>query len=491
MLVSPGRYGYSLLDFGLIHVTAMFLASLGIYFLTIFNPSNKSKIIFFFVSVIIVMCFAMIDLTDTKDLLERVSGTDPVFLEINELQPLIDFRKLFVSMTSLEKAIDIYGFLIVLFPIFLFIPAQKLLKRESSLLLQLWLIVVSFASFYQNRYVRIFGVGSCIYSAFILYFLWNCLTRSIVFKNLSKVNVFCIFVLLLLIVRSTSVWRVSDFNIGIRKSELDAYNWIRNNTPKTSGYYDNKKPEYGILAYWDFGHHINYYAQRPVLANNMQNGVKNMADIFSSKNEEIASKICEDLGVKYVFMAPDRLLLPSTINYWPAYNKIERGPGYRALPYNVERSTDYKDWFYTWLNKDFGLHSRGNFGVSSYFRIVFANSESKSPSFSTILFERVKGAKLVLEAKPNSTARISLGIKLKDKILEYRKEAKAAENGYVCFVIPYSCYFNNGIVSTGELCNISLVSRETDRNVSGKVSIKEEDVISGNQIATNSILIFK
>ncbi len=491
MLVSPGRYGYSLLDFGIIHVSAMFLASLGIYALSKFNPSNKSKILFFSVSAIVIVLFALIDPTDTKDLLERVSGTDPVFLEINELQPIIYFSKLFVNIKSLEKAINNYGFLIVFYPLFMFIPAQKLLKRESALLLQLWLIVVAFASFYQTRYIRIFGVGSCIYSAFILYFLWNSLTTSYIFKNISKAKVYCIFVFLLLMVRSSSVWYLSIVKNDLRESELDAYNWIRDNTPKTSGYYDNKKPEYGILAYWDYGHFINYYAQRPVLANNMQNGVKNMADIFSSKNEESAYRICEDLGVKYVFMTPDRLFLPSIINFWPAYSKLERSSGYRALPYNVERSTDCDNWFFAWLNKSFGLHNRGDFGVSSYFRMVFANSENNSPIFSTILFERVKGAKLILEAKPNSTANISLGIKVRNKIFEYRKEAKVSENGYVSFIIPYSCYFNNGVVSTGEICNISLVSRETDKNISGKVSIKERDVILGNQIATKSILIFK
>ena len=112
-------------------------------------------------------------------------------------------------------------------------------------------------------------------------------------------------------------------------------------------------------------------------------------------------------------------------------------------------------------------------------------------SFSTILFERVKGAKLLLEAKPNSTAYISLGIKVRNKMFEYYKEAKVDESGYVSFIIPYSCYFNNGVISTGEIYNISLVSRETGKNVSGKFSIKEKDVILGNQIDNKNILIFK
>ncbi|MBP5470268.1 MAG: hypothetical protein J6Z11_13600, partial [Candidatus Riflebacteria bacterium] len=299
------------------------------------------------------------------------------------------------------------------------------------------------------------------------------------------------FVLLLLLARASSLWNLSTPNTEIRKSELQAYTWIKNNTAPTSGYYDTKKPEYAILAYWDYGNQINYFAHRPVVANNMQNGVKNMADIFSSKNEENANKICEELSIKYVFMTPDRVLFPSTIDYWPAYQKYERAPGYRALPYNVERSKDYEKWFYSWLMKDFGLRRRGNFNVTSNFRIVFANSESSSPSFSTMLFERVKGAKLVLKGKPNTEASINFGFKVNNKFINYHKESKTNENGYVTFVLPYSCYYNNGIVSTGELFDISLISNETGKKIIGKVSIKENDVITGNQVATNSIILFK
>ena len=491
MLLNPGRYGYILLDFGIIHIAAMFLASLGIYALTKFNPSNKSKIFFILISAIVITGFALIDPVDTKDLIERVSGVDPIFLEINELQPLINFSKLFVNLSSIEKAINSYGIYILLFPLFLFIPVKKLLKHNSALLMHYWLTIVAFASFYQNRYIRISGIGSCIFVAFILYFLWKNLIDYVDETKLSKIKIFCTFVLLLLLARASSLWNLSTPNTEIRKSELQAYTWIKNNTAQTSGYYDTKKPEYAILAYWDYGNQINYFAHRPVVANNMQNGVKNMADIFSSKDEETANKICEELSIKYVFMTPDRVLFPSTIDYWPAYQKFERAPGYRALPYNVERSKDYENWFYSWLMKDFGLRRRGNFNVTSNFRIVFANSESSSPSFSTMLFERVKGAKLVLKGKPNTVASINFGFKVNNMFFNYHKESTTNENGYVTFVLPYSCYYNNGIVSTGELFDISLISNETGRKIIGKVSIKENDVITGNQVATNSIILFK
>ena len=73
----------------------------------------------------------------------------------------------------------------------------------------------------------------------------------------------------------------------------------------------------------------------------------------------------------------------------------------------------------------------------------------------------------------------------------YQKEVKVSEDGYVCFILPYSCYFNNGIVSTGELYDFFIVSHETGKRVKGRVSIKEADVIAGNQVATGSVVIFK
>ena len=490
MLVSPSRYGTALLDFGIIHISALILAAVGIFVLTKFNPSNKIKIIFFSISAVIILLFGILDPADTKDLIERVVGTDPIFLEINELQPLIQFKKLFVNKNSIEKAVLNYNLFVFLLPLFIFISPKKLINKESASILHLWLIIVIFASFYQNRYIRIFGVGSSLFAAFILYYLWKSLSVYVDNTKLSKARISLIFILMLLSIRATSAWNIFNSESSkVRKSELEAFNWIKNNTPVTSGYYDDKKPEYAILAYWDFGHLINYYAHRPVIANNMQNGVKNMADIFSSKDEESAYKLCEELGVKYVFMAPDRVLFPSSIDYWSAYKNQERAPGYRSLPYNVERSKDYDKWFFPWLNRDFGLHSRGEFDITSYFRIIFANNETYSPMFSTMIFERVPGAKLILSGKPNSTASVSLGIRIGKRFFNYRKTQKVSDSGYVCFNLPYSCRFNNSIVATRELYDISLVSHETNKNVAGKVFVKESDVVAGNVVEASSIIL--
>lgn len=495
ILVSPGRYGTVLLDFGIIHISAMVLETFGIFVLSKFKATNKIRVLLLSMAVIIPSIYYLINPSNFIDLIGKVFGTDPIYVEIQELQPLIDLKNKTHSNTAIfSKAIINYGFLFFLFPIVLFGSVKRDINKDSVSLLKLWTIIVFLAGIYQCRYTRIFGIGSCIYVAFILFY---CLSRfKEKFRKKLKpltykiILIFCIL-LSLLVVRYTSMISLFIQNQNIRLSELEAFQWIKANTPATSGYYDTNKPEYGILAYWDFGHLINYYAHRPVIANNMQNGVKNMASIFSSKDEETAYKLCEDLKVKYVFMAPDRVLFPSTIDYWPAYKEQEPGPGYKALPYNVERSKDYDKWFFTWLNKSFGLMGRGGFGVTSHFRIIFGNAERKSPSFSTLLFERVKGAKLAIKAKPDSNAVVSLRLNVRGKLLNYFKVAKVSENGYAYFTLPYSCYFNNRIVRTSELYNISFVSHETDKKVVGKVLVKEEDVIMGNEVATGSIIMFK
>ena len=498
ILISPGRYGTVLLDFGIIHISAMVMITIGIFVLSKYKPTNKFRISLLALAVGIPLIFYLINPVNFQDLIEKVFGSDPIYQEIQELQPLIELKpRTRFNAHFIDKALENYSFFIILFPFFLFVSIKRFVNKDSVSLLKLWVTIVMLASFYQNRYIRIFGIGSCIYAAFIIFYCLCRYKEKNTYKNhslLDKIHYILVIFILVFIIRIPSlsyIFSNSLGNNGIRKSELEAFIWIKNNTPETSGYYDDKKPEYGILAYWDFGHQINYFAHRPVIANNMQNGVKNMADIFSSKDEETAYKLCEELGVKYVFVAPDRVFYTSTIDFWPAYRKQERGPGYRALPYNVERSKDYDKWFFSWLKNDLGLKNRGDFKTTSNFRIVFANEESGSPTYSTMLFEVVKGARLVLHGKPDSIASITLGMKIGNRFVTFRKETKVAENGYVTFILPYSCFYNNGIVFTGELYDISLVSHETNKRVKGRVAIKEADVIAGNQVATNSIFIFK
>lgn len=490
MLCSLSTYGITMLDFGYIHISAMVVATIGVWFITRVQPSTKNRIVALSSVVIVVGLFAIIDTADFTDIIERVSGVDPVFLDITELAPVLEFKNLYKNINSIEKLINIYGLAAFLMPVFFFVPAKKLFNRNSASVLQLWLSIAILASFYQNRYVRLLGVGNCLYAAFVLYLVWKGLSGLVAEAKLTKLRAACAFCILLLVVRVPAIWTYLGFTVEDRKSDMLAFDWIKKNTPPTSGYSDDKDPEYGILAYWDHGHVITHFAHRPTLANNMQNGIKNMADIFSSTDEETANQICKELKARYVYIQPDRVLYPKSMDYWPAYRNQPRKPGYTALSSNVERSKDYEEWFYTWIMSDYGLRKRGKFGVAQHFRVVFANEETKISGFSNLLMERVDGAKVVLRGRPGTTAEMSIGVTILNKYCVYKNTQTVDNDGFVRFNLPYSCWFNNGVVSTGELYEISITPEGKNHPVTGKVRISEEAVMNGNQIATTTIILF-
>ncbi len=490
MLCGLSTYGITMLDFGYIHISAMVVATIGVWILTRVKPSVRNRITALVSGIVVVALFAIIDTADFMDLIERVSGMDPAFLDITELAPVFAFNNLFKNINSIEKLINTYGIIAFLMPVFFFLPAKKLFNKNSAGILQIWLSILILASFYQNRYIRTLGIGNHLFAAFILYLIWKWLSGLVAESKLTKLRAACAFCMLLLMVRIPAIWTYLGFVSDKRQSDMAAYDWIKKNTPETSGYSDDKDPEYGILAYWDLGHTITHYAHRPTIANNMQNGIKNMADIFSTTDEETANQICKELNVKYVLMQPDRVLYPKSMDYWPAYKSQPRKPGYTALSSKVERSKDYEEWFYTWLMSDYGLRGRGKFGIASHFRVVYANEETKLSGFSNMLFERVDGAKVVLRGKPGTTAEMSLGINILNKYCVYKITQTVDNDGFARFNLPYSCWFNNGVVSTGELYEISIVPEGKHQPVTGKGRISEKDVIAGNQVATGAIIIF-
>ena len=72
VLLSPTRYGYRLLDFGIIHILAIWLAAIGIYTLTRINPTRYNKLIMLFCLTLIVIIFTYININNSKDLIEKI-----------------------------------------------------------------------------------------------------------------------------------------------------------------------------------------------------------------------------------------------------------------------------------------------------------------------------------------------------------------------------------------------------------------------------------
>jgi len=97
-----------------------------------------------------------------------------------------------------------------------------------------------------------------------------------------------------------------SFIVAIRPFDMNeswknALLWIHENTEKTSYYlHPDKKPEYSILSWWDYGNWIVYVAKRPVVCNNFQAGAIDAAKFFTAQSEDEALKIIKKRRVRYI-----------------------------------------------------------------------------------------------------------------------------------------------------------------------------------------------
>jgi dolichyl-diphosphooligosaccharide--protein glycosyltransferase len=88
---------------------------------------------------------------------------------------------------------------------------------------------------------------------------------------------------------------------------FDSLLWLRDQTPVTSHLAaPHKKPEYGVMASWDFGHYLNFYAGRPNISNPFsqlktnREGILNAARFFAEPDGERAAELCRRLGARYI-----------------------------------------------------------------------------------------------------------------------------------------------------------------------------------------------
>lgn len=118
----------------------------------------------------------------------------------------------------------------------------------------------------------------------------------------------------------------------IRGSMQEALVWIRLNTPATSHFLTpHKKPEYGVMARWEYGGWIEYVAERPAIATlfgSETHGLKESAALFLSTDETKFLGIMDAEGARYLILSktlgalPDyaRLLGRETSGYFSAEN---------------------------------------------------------------------------------------------------------------------------------------------------------------------------
>jgi dolichyl-diphosphooligosaccharide--protein glycosyltransferase len=146
---------------------------------------------------------------------------------------------------------------------------------------------------------------------------------------ITRIAGFCFIILCLLAILhiALSLWQDYQYGISAKDREIpgdwiDSLEWLNRNTPDpgidyfgqyTWQSYSRPAGSYGIMAVWDAGHWITFFAHRPPITNPFQDnlgGAKGTAAFFLSENESKAVGILAAYGGRYVFtdstMAIDR-----------------------------------------------------------------------------------------------------------------------------------------------------------------------------------------
>jgi len=319
----------------------------------------------------------------------------------------------------------------------------------------------------------------------------------------------------------------------IRESDwYDSLNWLKENTPDPGvDYYALYKepgidkvrgeinpypyPEtaYGVLARWDVGHMITYYAHRIPNSNPFHQGVGKKKDgeivelgetvFFLENKEEKAIEYLDELKTRYVITdylsANPELTFKSMVKWFEGsledyYLQEGEEIGERASKFDnsmivrlhildgrekiLKREVKGEE-------KEFYIEPLAHFRLvyESEKTVGFSKEDPNDVTKAIKIFEYIKGAKIKGKAPDNMTVVVSTKIKTnQEREFTYQKTI-VAKNGYFEFVLPYSTYGEKGRLP-GQT-QFSVFASPYQLKIGDKkieVNITEEDILEGKEI---------
>ncbi len=402
---------------------------------------------------------------------------DPVHATITELVGAVKADQLALNYRALSPLTEYFGILIVFLPLFVILP--PLIKRESGGgVLRDWISIMLFMAVYQIRYVRWPGAGIGLYAGLVVWQLWVMVRSGLHGQRWANLKLGLAF-LPIMVLTSMQNFSIAAVETGLSEPQVETLNWIAKNTPETSGYSDQKKPEYSVLSFWDEGNHIAYYARRPVTVNNAMWGYKAMADIFSSRNEKEAVGLCREYGVRYIMMNTHRIIDSESCGFWPYFRTLPKEPRYQMIYEKIEYEKNIGDWFYFWLLNNLAISSNAVSGQVSIFALFLPPRRSGVlPPY--MVFEMVEGAQLVLEAGPDSELALSLEIKAGNVPLLYKRRIKAGSDGRIHAFLPYATSHWGGRIRTSDYYKLALTRGDSKTHF--KLVVSEEQLQGGKTV---------
>lgn len=413
--------------------------------------------------------------------------SDMAMRSIFELGPGVDFSGVILSESNLFDAIFKFSLLFFIFPLMqrfnpsgLFSGGGKALRDFS--------VVFIFMSIFAIRYFRWLGIAIGFWNGLALYFVWTRLKimfekeKSFLEKSLRTGLAMLFFMLLHFLMCYPLFYRSS---INPKSTLIDSLTWLNRFTPATSGFNDQKQPEYCVYSYWHIGNLINYYGKRPVLCSNSMRGYAKMARVFTAESEAQAYALCEQYRIKYLYINSFYNFSDEMVRFMRAFvaRPNVRNDNYDFFPEYVDEPTGRKDLqetFHYWLRDRISLHPSGKFSqAASRLRIVYCleyDNVGKAPGY--LIYELVEGAKIFGKADPDTQVKISLRCRLDRVEQDYVREVTTDANGDFSLCLPYATGYKNGQVVTAKEYRIT--GQANGKKIESAFSLAEEAVKNGS-----------
>lgn len=258
---------------------ALILAPLALWALTsLFKDRDK---VLFGLTILIPIALAL-----TSHYINWWNTLAPVFwggdTYIDEAQP-----------TTLKIAVETYGLVALLA-----LPGLWFAIRRHSFL-TIWTIVIILAALGQKRWGYYAAIPASLLAAYFTFYLTKWVSKKTI------ASVVLVIVIFVLAVNVKGTVRLANLRNNIIPSWYNACVWLQDNTPEPV-IVDGAKPNYGVLAWWDYGHWIIRIGDRapvesPTLA------TQYACEFFTARSEEEANEVIKGLNLPYVMVHLDEL----------------------------------------------------------------------------------------------------------------------------------------------------------------------------------------
>jgi len=197
-----------------------------------------------------------------------------------------------------QTAFSLYGIPILLF----FLGLYFLYKRkEISLPFVVWTIILLVAAVSQRRWGYYFTVPLSLVVAYAIVEAGKWVRKDL---RTGAVVVMCFFMIMPTIRGTVEIATLLN---NIDEDWYNACVWLRENTPDPfprGAYYELgvDDPDYGVLAWWDYGHWIIRIGRRVPVSSPTFQGRTEPSQFFVAQSEDDANKALKGLDIRYVIM---------------------------------------------------------------------------------------------------------------------------------------------------------------------------------------------